>query len=155
MIVQSSELVKILARLKEESKKIVFTNGCFDIIHAGHVIYLEKARSLGDCLVIGLNSDDSVRRLKGNKRPVNCSDDRAKVLDSLKFVDFVTVFDEDTPHELIKLLQPDILVKGGDYRLNEIVGSDLVIRNGGIVTTIPYVEGKSTTSILKKIISLG
>ena len=131
--------------------KTVFTNGCFDIIHAGHVKYLREARKLGDRLVVGLNSDESVRRLKGDSRPVNPLKDRIDVLSAFEFVDEVIPFEEDTPYELIKKVRPDILVKGGDYEIKDIVGADLVRSWGGEVRTIPFVEGKSTTAIIEKI----
>ena len=133
------------------NKKVVFTNGCFDILHAGHVDYLRKARSLGDCLIVGVNSDASVKRLKGNDRPVNCLEDRMTVLSALEFVDYVIPFEEDTPYNLIKKVVPDVLVKGGDYTIDNIVGADIVRENGGEVTTIAFVEGKSTTGIINKI----
>lgn len=151
MIIDRYSLKEKISELKAEGKKIVFTNGCFDIIHSGHIFYLGEAKKSGDVLVIGLNSDDSVKRLKGNDRPINNESDRALVLDALKFVDFVTIFEEDTPYELIKLLQPDILVKGGDYKADEIVGADIVRENGGKVLIIPYVKGKSTTALINKI----
>lgn len=131
-------------------KKIVFTNGCFDIIHSGHVKYLEEAKKLGDILVLGLNSDDSVSRLKGPSRPVNKQNDRAIVISALKSIDFVSIFDQDTPYELIKIVQPDVLVKGGDYNPDDIVGADIVRARGGKVVTIDFVEGKSTSSIIEK-----
>lgn len=131
-----------------QQQQMVFTNGCFDIIHRGHVSYLAQARQLGDLLVVGLNSDASVRRLKGPSRPVNDEASRALVLASLEMVDYVVVFDEDTPYNLIKKTQPDVLVKGGDYTLDNIVGADLVMQRGGKVLTIPFVEGFSTTSII-------
>lgn len=143
-----------LERIKTEQKKgrkLVFTNGCFDILHAGHVEYLQKAKSLGDCLVVGINSDASVRRLKGETRPINSIDDRMLLMAALESVDFVMVFEEDTPLELIKAVMPDVLVKGGDYRIEEIVGADLVKANGGTVVTIPFVEGKSTTKMIQSI----
>jgi D-beta-D-heptose 7-phosphate kinase/D-beta-D-heptose 1-phosphate adenosyltransferase len=127
-------------------KKIVFTNGCFDILHAGHVKYLQEAKSYGDVLVLGLNSDASVKRLKGEKRPINNQEDRAIVLSALEAVDFVVVFDEDTPYELIKLLKPDILVKGGDYEGKEVVGADIAKET----RLVEFVEGKSTTKIIQK-----
>lgn len=149
---------KILTRKSIESfrndhkgKKIVFTNGCFDILHVGHVRYMQEASKLGDILIIGLNSDDSVRRLKGSDRPVNNQNDRAEILSSLGFVDYVAVFDEDTPYDLIKLIQPDVLVKGGDYSFENVVGRDIVEANGGNLVLIPFVEGKSTTNIINKI----
>lgn len=128
--------------------KIVFTNGCFDLLHCGHVSYLVKAREMGDLLVVGLNSDDSVRRLKGQNRPINGQDARALVLASLEMVDYVVIFEEDTPYNLIAKVQPDVLVKGGDYEVDKIVGGDIVRQRGGVVTTIPFVEGFSTTSMI-------
>lgn len=130
--------------------KVVFTNGCFDILHRGHLCYLAKARDLGDCLVVGINSDASVKRLKGNSRPVNCEYDRSLMLASLEMVDYVIMFEDDTPLELIKAVRPDVLVKGGDYDINQIVGADFVRNNGGNVMTIPFVEGYSTTNIISK-----
>lgn len=143
-----------LEPIKAEQKKgrrIVFTNGCFDILHAGHVEYLQKAKELGDCLVVGINSDASVRRLKGNTRPVNGIKDRMLLLAALESVDYVAVFEEDTPLELIRAVMPQVLVKGGDYKIEEIVGADLVAANGGEVVTIPFVEGKSTTKMIESI----
>ncbi|MBK3331875.1 D-glycero-beta-D-manno-heptose 1-phosphate adenylyltransferase [Persephonella atlantica] len=144
------ELEKI-KKWKKEGKKIVFTNGCFDIIHAGHVDYLEKAKALGDILVVGLNSDDSIRRIKGKERPVNIQQHRKKVLEALKPVDLVIVFDEDTPEKLIKMIKPDVLVKGGDWKIENIVGADFVKSYGGTVTTIDFVYDISTTKIIEKI----
>lgn len=132
-------------------KKIVFTNGCFDILHVGHVRYMQEAAKLGDILVVGLNSDSSVKRLKGPERPVNNQDDRAEMLSSLGFVDYVIVFDEDTPYELIKKIQPDVLVKGGDYNPDNVVGKDIVEARGGELKLLHFVEGKSTTNIINKI----
>ena len=129
-------------------KKIVFTNGCFDILHTGHVICLAKARQMGDLLVVGLNSDESVRRLKGPERPVNDERSRAILLAALEAVDYVTLFEEDTPYDLICQVKPDILVKGGDYAIDNIAGADFVRQHGGQVCTIPLVEGFSTTSII-------
>ena len=137
--------------LKRQGRKIVFTNGCFDVLHFGHVHYLLQARELGDILVIGLNSDDSVRRLKGPTRPINGEKERAFVLAALACVDYVVVFDEDTPKKLIETVRPDVLVKGGDYTLDNIVGADFVTQNGGTVTTIPFVEGFSSTRIIEKL----
>ena len=137
--------------LKLHPQKIVFTNGCFDVLHFGHVHYLLEAKKLGDILVVGLNSDDSVRRLKGPSRPINGEKERAFVLAALACVDYVVVFDEDTPKELIETVRPDVLVKGGDYTLDNIVGADFVTQNGGTVTTIPFVEGFSSTRIIKKL----
>lgn len=151
MVVSKSDIQKICDDLRKEKKKIVFTNGCFDIIHIGHIKYLSEAKKLGDVLVVGLNSDDSVRRLKGTARPINPQNERAEVLDSLKPVDIVVIFEEDTPLELIKLVRPDVLVKGGDYTPDKIVGSDFVVSYGGKVEIIPYVEGKSTSNLIEKI----
>ncbi|MBR3551540.1 MAG: D-glycero-beta-D-manno-heptose 1-phosphate adenylyltransferase [Bacteroidales bacterium] len=136
---------------KQDGHKIVFTNGCFDVLHYGHVHYLLQAKELGDILVIGLNSDNSVRRLKGPTRPINGENERAFVLAALACVDYVTLFEEDTPEELIKVVRPDVLVKGGDYTLDNIVGADFVMQNGGTVTTIPFVEGFSSTRIIEKL----
>lgn len=148
----NKDILKIVCKeLKLYDKKIVFTNGCFDIIHAGHVKYLDEARKLGDVLIVGLNSDDSVKRLKGPSRPINNEIDRSIVLGALKSVDYVCIFGEDTPLELITDLVPDVLVKGGDYTLDNIVGADFVLQTGGEVAVIPFVEGKSTTKIIGKI----
>ena len=138
-------------RENHKSKKVVFTNGCFDILHVGHIRYLQEAATLGDILVVGVNSDDSVRRLKGLSRPVNNEQDRMEMLSALGFIDYVTLFDEDTPYELIKKIQPDVLVKGGDYKSEEVVGRDIVEARGGRLELIPFVEGKSTTNIINKI----
>jgi rfaE bifunctional protein nucleotidyltransferase chain/domain len=150
MIISRETIGEICNELRVTNKQIVFTNGCFDILHAGHVTYLEKAKRLGDILIIGLNSDKSVKRLKGESRPVNSEHDRAIVLGALKAVDFVVYFEEDTPLELIKIVKPDFLVKGGDYRIEDIVGADVVQDKGGEVVVIPFVEGKSTTNIINK-----
>lgn len=140
-----------LENWKKEGKKIVFTNGCFDIIHAGHIDYLEKAKALGDILVIGLNSDNSVKRLKGKDRPINPVEYRKKVLEALKPVDLVIIFEEDTPENLIKQVKPDILVKGGDYTVDTIVGANFVKSYGGKVEIIDFVYDISTTKITQKI----
>ena len=132
-------------------KKIVFTNGCFDILHVGHKRYLQEAATLGDILVVGVNSDDSVRRLKGPNRPVNNEQDRVEMLCAMGFIDYVVVFGEDTPYELIKKIQPDVLVKGGDYKPDEVVGRDIVEARGGELKLIKFVDGKSTTNIINKI----
>lgn len=138
-------------RKDNANKKIVFTNGCFDILHVGHKRYLQQAATLGDILVIGVNSDDSVRRLKGPDRPVNSEQDRTEILCALGFVDYVVIFDEDTPYELIKKIQPDVLVKGGDYKPENVVGRDIVEARGGRLELIQFVDGKSTTNIINKI----
>lgn len=145
------DYLQTIHRLREEGKKIVFTNGCFDIIHAGHVDYLEKAKSLGDFLIVGLNSDSSVRRLKGKDRPVNPQEHRKRVLEGLKAVDMVIIFEEDTPEKLIKEIKPDILVKGGDWKIENIVGADFVMSYGGKVCTIDFVYDTSTTKIIQKV----
>ena len=137
-----------LSKWRDRGLSIVFTNGCFDLLHRGHVEYLAKASDMGDVLVVGLNTDASVRRLKGSGRPVNNEETRALVLASLAFVDAVVLFDEDTPYELIKTVRPDVLVKGADYQPKEIVGYDIVTSYGGTVQTIPLVEGYSTTRLL-------
>lgn len=146
-VLNRKELKEHLKKLKKDGKKIVFTNGCFDIIHAGHVKYLREAKSLGDILVVGLNSDSSVKKLKP-QRPINSEKERAEVLASLEMVDFVTLFKEETPYSLIKLLKPDVLVKGGDWKVEDIVGADIVKE----VYSLPYVEGFSTTGIIEKIL---
>lgn len=141
----------LVRQWKQEGKKVVFTNGCFDILHYGHVDYLEKARALGDKLVLGLNTDDSVSRFKGPSRPVQDERSRARVLASLQSIDLVVFFNEDTPENLISELLPDILVKGSDYLAENIVGSEVVKRNGGEVRTIAFVPGYSTSRIIEKI----
>lgn len=138
-------------RWQDAGLEIVFTNGCFDILHRGHIDYLEKARALGDRLVIAVNSDASTRRLKGENRPINAEDDRAFLLASLSCVDLVTIFEEDTPLELITLVTPDILVKGGDYTPDQVVGREVVESCGGRVAIIPFRVGFSTTLIEEKI----
>lgn len=137
-------------RATYSNKKIVFTNGCFDILHVGHIRYLQEAAKLGDMLVVGLNSDASVKRLKGEERPINQQSDRAELLAALKCINYVVIFEEDTPYNLIAKLQPDVLVKGGDYRPEEVVGKDIVEARGGRLELISFVEGKSTTSIINK-----
>lgn len=145
------EINHIVSALKEQGKTIVFTNGCFDILHYGHLKYLEEAKACGDILVVGLNSDQSVKRLKGPSRPVNGQLERAYLLCGLKPVDYVVIFDQDTPLDLIKLIIPNVLVKGGDWKANQIVGSDLVIENGGQVKSLLFQDGFSTTNIIEKI----
>lgn len=149
-ILAGDQLQKHLAVWHFFGKKIVFTNGCFDILHRGHVEYLSKARDLGDVLVVGLNTDNSVRRLKGHGRPVNDETARAIVLASLSFVDAVILFDEDTPLELITVILPDILVKGKDYDGKEIVGSEIVRARGGEIITVELTEGYSTTGTIER-----
>ena len=152
-----NEMMHIIQAIKaeqEKGKKIVFTNGCFDILHRGHVTYLNQARDLGDLLIVGINSDESVKRLKGLERPVNMLEDRAYVLSALKSVDYVISFEEDTPLNLINLIMPDILVKGGDYTIDRIVGAQEVLAHGGRVEIIPFVPGKSTSAIIDTIKTL-
>ena len=132
------------------NKKTVFTNGCFDILHVGHVRYLKQSKALGDLLIIGLNSDSSVKRLKGSNRPVNSESERAEVLLALASVDCVVLFDDDTPFHLIKNIKPKVLTKGGDYKKKDIVGASMVEKNGGKVVLIPFVEGKSTSALIEK-----
>ncbi len=151
-IYNKERLKPVLEMWKFQDKKIVFTNGCFDILHAGHIDYLSKAADLGDILIIGINSDESVTKLKGTGRPLQDIESRFLVLASLFFVNGVIAFDEETPYELIRFIQPDVLVKGSDYKENEIVGADVVKSRNGVVTTIPFIEGYSTSSIEKKII---
>jgi len=145
-------LQKIIHTLKRSGKRIVFTNGCFDILHVGHVRYLEQARSLGDVLVVGINSDRSVRGLKGPRRPILPVEERGEILSGLGCTDYITVFDEPTPFELISLLQPDVLVKGGDWTPEQVVGREVVEGSGGRVVILPFVEGSSTTNIIDVIL---
>ncbi|MCB9285305.1 MAG: D-glycero-beta-D-manno-heptose 1-phosphate adenylyltransferase [Lewinellaceae bacterium] len=145
------EIRETVAAWRTNGQRIVFTNGCFDILHYGHIRYLAQARDLGDRLVIGLNSGDSVRRLKGPNRPINDEPTRQLLLAALGLVDAVVVFDQDTPYELIRLVEPDVLVKGGDWTPEAIIGSDIVLARGGEVKSLPYVEGYSTTRIEQKI----
>ncbi len=149
--VDMQELLPKLAYWKFKGMKVVFTNGCFDIIHRGHVEYLAKAASLGDILILGLNSDASVKRLKGEDRPINDENSRALIMSSLKVIDNVILFEEDTPYNLIKSINPDILVKGGDYKAEDIVGYDIVMENNGKVVAIDFVDGFSSTNIIDRI----
>jgi len=137
-----------LQKLKSNGKKIVFTNGCFDILHVGHIRYLKEARQLGDCLLVGLNADESVKKNKGPSRPINSLEDRREILMALNCVDYVYTFEEDTPINLIEMIKPDILVKGGDYKASEIVGYDYVQNYGGIVKTIEFHKGYSSTKVI-------
>ncbi|HMN17632.1 MAG: D-glycero-beta-D-manno-heptose 1-phosphate adenylyltransferase [Ignavibacteriota bacterium] len=145
------EIKEIRNRLKQENKKVVFTNGCFDLIHSGHVDYLVKAKELGDILIVALNSDQSVKRIKGDKRPILKQEERAFIVSNLKPVDYVTFFEEDTPAEIINELLPDILVKGADWSIDKIVGRDIVEANGGKVQTITFVNDQSTSKIIQLI----
>ncbi len=148
MLFERKTLIEKIGKLKSANNKIVFTNGCFDIIHKGHLSYLHQSKDLGDYLIVGLNSDDSVTLLKGSDRPINNQNVRAKNLLRLDYVDAVIIFSEETPGELIKLLLPDILTKGGDYQKNQIAGSNTVINNGGKVIILPHLKGYSTTAII-------
>ncbi|MEE0948444.1 MAG: D-glycero-beta-D-manno-heptose 1-phosphate adenylyltransferase [Bacteroidales bacterium] len=151
-ILTNEGLEQRIAQWKKQNLKIVFTNGCFDLLHLGHVDYLAKAKDLGDRLIIGVNTDASVRRLKGEFRPLQDENSRLHLLAALEVVDAVVLFDEDTPYELIKQVQPDVLVKGADYKPESIVGYDIVTSRGGKVETIEYLEGYSTTSIEQRIL---
>ena len=143
--------IEIINRIKAERKKIVFTNGCFDLLHVGHIRYLAQAKKLGDYLIIGLNSDSSVKELKGKDRPINSFEDRATLLSPIESVDLVIMFEEQTPENLIKDIVPDILVKGGDYNIEDIVGYQTVMQNGGQVKTLSFYDGYSSTHYIDKI----
>lgn len=149
-IVKLERLLDIIAELKKQNKKIVTTNGCFDILHVGHVRYLKEARNLGDVLIVCLNTDDSVRRLKGPSRPINNQDDRAEVIASLNSVDYVILFNEDTPVDILSKIKPDIHTKGGDYDINSLPEATTITNFGGKIVFINLVEGKSTTNIIEK-----
>lgn len=146
------ELREIIEDMHSAGKKVVFTNGCFDLIHTGHVRYLKMAKSYADALVVAVNSDGSVGRLKGEKRPIMPQDERMEVLAALSMVDFVTMFEEDDPHRVITELMPDVLVKGGDWDMDHIIGRDVVEEAGGKVCSIPYIEGSSTTTIIDRVV---
>ena len=148
----SKQSIEILTKnLRRRKKKIVFTNGVFDIIHFGHIDYLQKAKALGDILIVGLNTDNSVKKFKATDRPVQNQNDRARILTAFEAVDYVIMFSEETPERLIKMVRPDILVKGADYKISEIVGADFVKSYGGVVKRITLAKGRSTTAIIKKI----
>ena len=151
-VLSRDDLKKEIAKLKKAGKKIIFTNGCFDILHTGHTRYLREARKLGDILIVGLNSDTSVRAIKGPQRPIVPQDERADIMASLESVDFVTLFDETTPLELIECLKPHVIVKGGDWAEKNIVGGEAVRKWGGAVAVIPEIKGASTTNIIEKIL---
>ena len=146
------ELIPILNDLKKNSKRIVFTNGCFDILHVGHVRYLKEAKGYGDILIVAVNSDLSVKSIKGDKRPIVSQSERAEVVAALEMVDYVIMFDEDTPYNIIKKLQPDVLIKGGDWTIDKIIGRDIVEARGGKVIAIPFIEGASTTGIVERVL---
>ena len=147
------EIKAIRKKIKSENKKVVFTNGCFDLIHAGHVDYLSKAKALGDVLIVGLNSDASIKRIKGEKRPILNEPERAFIISNLKPVDYIVIFEEDTPAKLIEEIVPDILVKGADWSIENIVGRNVVEANGGEVKTIEFVNDQSTTKIINSILT--
>ncbi len=150
-IISITALRAALKRLRKSGKTIVFTNGCFDILHYGHVRLLQDAKRLGDVLIVGMNSDSSVKKIKGCLRPIRRQGERAGILAALEAVDYVTIFNEETPERIIKIISPDILVKGGDWQEDAIVGADFVRSKSGNVVTIPIVKGYSTTSLIKKI----
>lgn len=149
-VINTANIESAFKVIRNEGKKVVFTNGCFDLLHVGHVRYLNSAKKLGDILVVGLNSDQSVKKLKGPSRPIQNENDRAEILASLGSVDYVIVFDEETPLELIHQVKPDILTKGGDYKIETIVGSDYVLARGGKVQPLEFVDGKSTSLLVSK-----
>jgi len=153
-IMSIDALIKERQHLREEGKRLVFTNGCFDLLHPGHVRYLSRARSLGDALIVALNSDRSVRSIKGPGRPILNQHERAEVIAALEAVDYVTIFDDETPRDLIAAVLPDVLVKGGDWAVDEIVGREEVEAAGGRVLSLPYIEGSSTTDIIERIKNL-
>jgi len=150
-VLELNKLIEVLSGLRSENKTIVTTNGCFDILHAGHVRYLNQAKALGDALVLCLNADASVKRLKGESRPLNCEADRAEVIAGLSSVDYVVIFEEDTPAEILAAIKPDIHVKGGDYSEGTLLEAAVIKKFGGKIQFIPLVEGKSTTNIIEKI----
>lgn len=152
-IVSQNVLKRVLRKLKAGRKRIVFTNGCFDLIHVGHVRYLKRAKQMGNVLILGLNSDKSVRKLKGPSRPIISQGDRAEILSALEPVDYVVIFDELTPLELIRRIRPDVLVKGSDYKTSQIVGGDFVQSQGGRIKTVPFVKNKSTKNIMQTVIN--
>ena len=147
-VLKNSSLDIFFSKIRSENKKIVFTNGCFDIIHPGHIHVLSQAKLLGDILVVGLNSDKSVKKLKGKERPLVNESDRAKILLSIKYVDYVTIFDESTPKDIIEKIKPDTLVKGGDYIVDDIVGSKFVINSGGRVEIVKFLDGYSSSNYI-------
>ncbi len=149
-VLDSINLESAISAYKSKNRKIVFTNGCFDLLHIGHVRYLQEASQLGDILIVGINTDASVQKLKGPTRPIQNENDRAEILASLKSVTHTILFDDETPLELIKKIKPDVLVKGGDWAVDQIVGSDFVLKNGGRVLSLQFINGKSTTDLIEK-----
>ncbi len=152
IIFNRKKLIEKIKKLKRSGKKVVFTNGCYDLIHVGHIRLLQNAKKLGDALVVGLNSDKSVSRIKGPKRPLINQKERAEMLAALSCVDIVTVFNEDDPFNIIKDILPDVLVKGGDWKKGTIIGADIVEAAGGKVRNVKYIEGKSTTNLVQKVV---
>ncbi len=153
LILRRDELERLSDELHRSGKKVVFTNGCFDIIHPGHIALLKKAKELGDVLIVGINSDSSIKKIKGKGRPIFTEKDRAEVLLAIRYVDYVTIFSEETPLETIKAAKPDVLVKGGDWTVETTVGREFVESRGGKVVIVPYIHGYSTTSIIEKVLS--
>ena len=151
-VVTRNELIEIRRQLKSQHKAVVFTNGCFDILHRGHIDYLQKAKAMGDVLLVAVNTDASVRKIKGDKRPIVAEGDRAQVLAALACVDYVTLFDEETPYDLLRVLVPDVLVKGADWPVKDVVGKELVEQAGGSVQTIEFLPNHSTTQVIKTIV---
>ncbi len=149
-VLEFSQLRELRENIKKKGQKIVFTNGCFDLLHVGHIRYLSEAKTLGSILIVAINSDSSVRQLKGPTRPVQNENDRAEILTALKSVDYAVVFSEPTPLRIIEELKPDVLVKGGDWPISQIVGSDFVLKNGGQVFSLQFVPGRSTSQIIEK-----
>jgi glycerol-3-phosphate cytidylyltransferase len=150
ILLKEEDLKYIIDKLKSENKTIIFTNGCFDILHSGHINYLARAKELGDILIVAVNSDASVKRLKGKERPINNLNDRMFLLASLCFIDYVTFFEEDTPNEIIKKIQPNIHVKGGDYKIEELPEKEIIESYGGKIVILPFIKGYSTTSLISK-----
>ncbi len=149
-VLSGDQLNQVIAEYRQQNKKIVFTNGCFDLLHIGHVRYLEEAKKLGDILIVGINTDASVQKLKGPTRPIQNENDRAEILAALKSVDHTVLFGEETPLNLIQQIIPQVLVKGGDWKIEQIVGSDFVLSRGGKVLSLQFVDGRSTTKIIEK-----
>ena len=154
MLIAREDIEKFCEVLRKGGKRVVFTNGCFDIFHVGHLRYLKESSKYGDMLIVGVNSDASVKRLKGANRPIVTENERAELLASLSFVSYVVIFDEDTPYEIIKRIKPDFITKGGDYNPDTVVGKDIVEAKGGKVIICPLEENKSTTNIIKKILEV-
>jgi len=150
-VIPYNQIAELSENLHKQGKRIIFTNGCFDILHLGHILYLEKAKAMGDVLIVGVNSDASVKRLKGNERPIIPENERALVLAALEMVNYVCIFEQDTPYELIDLIKPNVLVKGGDWPIEKIVGADIVQKAGGKVYSLNFIAGLSSTNIIERI----